>query len=336
MKTVTLIASLVPGRQLRLRGQMSWTKGRMGAFLVFTGVLALPAYAGEGLLPNRLVPPFTIVDSDYYLDGGTTSFKIVDARGETVLGGFDGRMCIIESGGPGEPSLNSCTPSHVYIGAGHPTSPGARLLPLWGEEERAVMKVLDAALGAELTDSERLLLLKTDSALKLPDEHAGRLWHLVRRVDRREREIDAIDRGLLAPTDCITGYLGVSIPIVVRSVAFVDSTTTYEVTLADSIRTEFVISLPADSLAASPPPSGMWFREERVYTFPSAEGPTVWRSRSIMLHAFGAMGDRCALTVLMVAVGSMNTEVPGATWRDELVATVRWRIRRTLETDSTR
>lgn len=282
--------------------------------------------------PFGLVPPLKIVRSDMYLDGGSVMFEIQDATGRRLVGGFDGRMCAIQSGRAGEPSLDPCTPGRLYIGAEHPTLAGARLLPLCGDEERAVIRLLDSALDTELAPSEREFLRKSKSVV------AGQvmLWYLVQRTASRQRFLACIDRGLLDCDDCLTGYLGVVNPIVIHAIDFVDSNATYVVTLADSSGTEFILSLPADSSHTNPSPSSMAFREEKAYTFPSDQGPTVWRSRSVMLNAFGSSGDRCALTVLMLTAQALDAEIAGADIADEMMAMVRWRARRTRETDSTR
>ena len=114
-------AMLSPGKRTpkRFRGL------RYGIGLILC-CAPLPACTSENppslSLRLDLKPPIRIVRAHYYADGGTLSMIAIDALGDTLCGGFDGRMQV--GWGPTHPQ-------HLFVGAPHPDLPGAVLLPLW-------------------------------------------------------------------------------------------------------------------------------------------------------------------------------------------------------------
>lgn len=86
--------------------------------------------------------PYHLVKWEHYLDGGTLGVTIKDSRGRQFQFAVDGRVQPI----PPE-SLRADTlrlpARHFYVGASHPTEKGAREVPILGNEERAILDLLD-------------------------------------------------------------------------------------------------------------------------------------------------------------------------------------------------
>ena len=122
---------------------------------------------------SDLIWPVQLAATHFYRDGGTVSFTLVGAGGETLKGGSDGRMQAGSS-----PRLYHC-----YVGGEYPSRPGARLVPLWGPEERdlAALKVT-APFRADSVSVDRLQGRQVRAALtdflhsrvkKIPEADAG-------------------------------------------------------------------------------------------------------------------------------------------------------------------
>jgi hypothetical protein len=143
-----------------------------------------------------LTEPIRLAWADIYLDGGTVSFILVGAQAETLRGGFDGRM----------QEVSSLFPRHCYIGDAHPSDSLARMLPLWGPDERALIRLLKTLLADSLSSNEISNLLSIGSAMRLPRGVNVGLWHLVRAVDGRQRLLKAIDKGFLTCPESTLTY----------------------------------------------------------------------------------------------------------------------------------
>lgn len=298
--------------------------------LMAAGVSVPCAGKADSHVPFDLVPPLQLEMTDIYLDGGTVFFRVKDSRDKSIIGGFDGRMC------GGDRDMTRCGPWHLFLGAEYPDKPGARLLPLWGEEERQVVQLLAMVVRARLQPDHLNFLLDVQSAMDLPDSISVGLWHLVGRTIRRERVLDAIDRGLPDCEDCMQRRVDTSTPCAVSSIAFVDSTANYEVTMRDPEGIRFVLCLPTDSLTADPAPTSMSYRGEKTYLYHTDAGPVANRPFIVVKHALGSLEDRCWLTTLMVSLPRCAREIRGAELIDPLMRMVRWRAKKTLETDSSR
>lgn len=290
-----------------------------GAFAI--GVLLVLAHtrAWSDPAPLGLVPPLKLTRVVYFKDGGTTMFEVTDSKGHTIVGGFDGRTRAVQTPSPPDSWVFDATPRHMYLDAEHPARPSARLLPLWGDEERAVVRMLVGVLDEEMPEW-RTRLLSVENISTLPDSRTMDLWRIAGRSAAREQMLDEIDRGQLASDDCLRSYLGIVYPIRLESVAWDDSAAAYTVSLTDFGETVFTITVPADSAGSEPRPSRM----RRRYEF---------------AHPFGSLGDRCALTALSLAVPSNAAErdrIEGVDLLDGLMETVRMRIRRIFETEATR
>jgi len=200
---------------------------------------------------------------------------------------------------------------HCYVGGMHPDEPWARALPLWGEEERALLRLIDEALSSQLTTEQRTRLQKKTYPLDDLDEHEVRLWHLLHAFDRRMRLNRCIDEGIPACPDCIASYIGAATPITLDAVSRSDSMTAYVASLRDANGKKFEIVLPADTIAA--------------FT------PSQLRSGSSFQLPFGSVPDRCALATLSLAKPHTALELYSA-----LIRIVRARIRSTMQSDARR
>jgi hypothetical protein len=260
-----------------------------------------------------------------FLDGGTVMFEIADRSGRRLVGGFDGRMCEVDS------DMNRCGRWHMFLDADHPTRAGARLLPLWGKEERALIQLLRSILDEQLSRPDQEHVARITGKNELPDSVSIEHWHLVRDVVGRERLLEAIDRGLPACDDCMGSHLGNEQPFAVGSITRNDSTDCYEVMLRDHRGGGFVLALPADTTSTRLPSSMFWSTN---YAYASDEGPTKWFPHTVLRSAIGASGDRCLLTTIMLVLPSTPADTPGATLKDAVAATTRWRIRKTFEADA--
>jgi hypothetical protein len=287
---------------------------------------------GAAELVLDLVPPMRIASADRFADGGTLKFEIADTLGHTLVGCFDGRMVAIESARPGL----------LYLNAEYPTRPNARALPLGGEEERAVVRLLAGLLDVELGRDWRQhadnpptrrppqekaeqgdIMRGSPSGLTEPDPRMWSLWELAMMVDWRERLLESFDRGYLWFDDCLNSYVGKLYPITLQSIALDDERARFDVLFHDTSGGQVTLSLPWDSVGTDLPPS-------LLHGPLNAEFP------------FASTGDRYVLTILKQACqpGDSPLVKVGETAVDParlsaLAATVQARIRRTLETDAT-
>src|SRR4029450_1278798 len=120
-----------------------------------------------------LTPPVRLLTTSSYEDGGTLSFVLADARGQTLQGGLDGRILLRDA---------TC-PWHWFVGADHPTMSGARLLPLWGAEEHALVHLLNAVISDMASPEEVQAVLRAKSGSEAPSKfQEGGVWYFIRTV----------------------------------------------------------------------------------------------------------------------------------------------------------
>jgi hypothetical protein len=249
--------------------------------------------------PLNLTPPLHVIEYGMFSDGGTVPFEIVDSRGISVVGCFDGRM------GP----VDTITPAHCYIGAQHPTQPGARALPLWSKEERLLIRLLDAALDNDLgPERRRSLAAVKNPGSEINGERDRGLCYILHALEYRKGLLRAVDSGLPECRDCMTEWVGSKGPVRVASIK--RSSDDYDVAMRDSTGNTFSVSLPADTTNVG----SSKFHDPMVVQFP-----------------LGSLGDRCILTTIVTA-----TPPADRTLYDALLATVHARIRRTFATDGNR
>jgi hypothetical protein len=196
------------------------------------GPMARPdVAASRGSAELQGTPPFRVVRAMFYLDGGTTSAEIVDAAGRKVLVGFDGRS----QGG-------RAYPWHCFVGAAHPSEPGARVLPLWGAQERAMVRLVNAAIGRTLNARQKRLLLAASNAAPLPRELAPGIEELVRMAEARRRTLEALDRGELTSLDAALSRFEARRPLRVNAMSR-GSDGVVNLSVADGKGSKFVVAL---------------------------------------------------------------------------------------------
>jgi hypothetical protein len=258
-----------------------------------------------------LVPPIHIVKSDSYLDGGTIMVVLADDHGDTLHGGFDGRM---------HPGLDSY-PWHCFMGGDYPTvngtrepNPGTRLLPLWGREERALVWQIGMGLENELSASERESLRVRQSPTGLvPWPRQREMWELLRAYDQREATLDALDRGAIESDAVTLAFFNLRSPLSISKVT--RSEDSLNVIVRANGGVEWQIVLPSDSSRAIRGPSG--YRHGVVVNFP-----------------IGTTYDRCMIALVEMALRSDAEQ--GNSTHLELERLLAIRKRRILADDANR
>jgi hypothetical protein len=127
------------------------------------------------------------------LDGGTSSFVLIDARGTTLRGGFDSRIRFDDADCPGK----------CYVGVNHPSESGVRFLPLWSSEERELIHLLETAIKDTATAGGTRVAPSNQENSGMVD-----LGSLVSRVEGRRQMYEAFDQGLLIPRESIRLFSG--------------------------------------------------------------------------------------------------------------------------------
>jgi|GEM_PF-3494237 len=289
-------------------------------WMTLVPLFIITMFPGLGLAGEEvsLTPPIHLAQASYYEDGGTVAFVLVGARGDTLRGGFDGRM---------QEGLSSY-PQHCYVGNVYPTRRGARLLPLWGSEERALVGMLTAAVRDTLSSDEIDRLLSTRSALELPSDIGVELWHLVLAVERRRHKLEAIDRGLLASPAAVLQYFGVVRPLHADSLGIDAASRRFAMRIRDASGKTLRVSFPASPAS--------------VMSASSVSGP----GYSGLRFEAGGVEDRLLMTLMAMALeggpegGRTPRSVASAPQyqrdRDSLLAVLRMRTARILEADAGR
>ena len=277
-----------------------------------------------------LTHPVHLAGTDYYTDGGTVAFVLVGAQHDTLRGGFDGRMQTTAIGSPadGRVRFASTSPRHCYVGSKYPSEPHARLLPLWGSEERALIQLLTSVLGRKLSSDQTRRLISTTSARDLPRGVSIDLWQLVRAVDGRRQMQEALDQSLLATFEAALRDFGVVPPLGADSLVVDPASRRFLFQIHDARGKRLRVTFPAfpDSLLS---PS-------------SASTP----GRPIRWCEAGGWDDRSLVTLISKALDSepdsgpstQSAPAPTQHQRDlfALRAQVRLRVARTLEADAKR
>ena len=220
-----------------------------------------------------LTPPVRLLKTSSYVDGGTLCFVLADARGQTLQGGLDGRILLSDA---------TC-PWQWFVGADHPTKPGARLLPLWGSEEHELVHLLVSVISDTASPGEVQAVLRAKSGSEAPSKFQdGGLWYFIRTVEGRRLTLEAVDHGLLAGTHAPQLFQGADTARV-ESVVRDRAANRYVVTFRDAEAKAVRIGYPAspDSVMNS-----AWF-----------SGPGYERS-----YAAGTWTDRIMLTKVKSAL----------------------------------
>jgi len=252
-----------------------------------------------------LTPPVRLARVDFYLDGGTVGFVVVGAQAETLRGGFDGRMVgyPIRTDDRGRLVGPISTPHrhHCYVGSEYPTGPGTRLLPLWGGEERALVRLLTQVIEDTLSTDQVQQLLGTSSAMDLPHDISVDLWHFVCAVDFRRQTHDALDHGLLCSPRVALHYFGMVPPVRADSIGLDPVSGRFVIRIRDAQASTRRVSFPA-----SP---------DSIMSSSSTSWPVHWRTEETLV---GDTQDRMLLTLIAVAIGDDADSLAALQSRDYL------------------
>ena len=88
-----------------------------------------------------LKAPFKVIFADTYQDGGTSTFKVTDAKMRTIEFGVDGRAVGVRVKEDGEFVQEENTNGQLFLGGPHPTQ-GGQILPKNGKKEIALRILL--------------------------------------------------------------------------------------------------------------------------------------------------------------------------------------------------
>lgn len=194
-----------------------------------------------------------ILHTGFFLDGGTTCFRLADEQGDTLEGCFDGRTQVITAG----------YPSELYIGSLHASRATARRLPLGGQEERRLVELLSQTLRDSLGSQLDSLLKEEhppehDSSRPTPrgEVERARAWQrfmedyarwtlgcVARWTEGRRHFLESLDRGQLAPTKETLEWFGLRPPITLVGMR-PDSAGCTAVSLSDSASKQTTVGIP--------------------------------------------------------------------------------------------
>ena len=272
---------------------------------------SLPDVAVDAALFG-LTCPLRLASAACYSDGGTVGFAIVGAAADTLRGGFDGRM---------RQAGSYCSP-HCYVGGDYPTTPEVRPLPLWGLEERALIRLLTTVLGDTLSADQIQTLLSTSSALRLPTGVSVELWHLTGAVEVRRKTQEAIDQGLLMSREATLGYFRVATPLRTDGLVWDHTGKRFALGVRDSLGKSYQVSFPAtpDSILGCSSVS--------------------WSGGHILWLRAGSWEDRALVTLVLLALGRDDaqagepTKIANQVDRKALLDLLRSRTAKVLEIDA--
>lgn len=139
-------------------------KKKQLAFLLLIGLLTISVLLPHSLVASesykavsivlqgkiiQLYPPFEIIKTMMYRDGGTIAIVIEDGKGNALPFCLDGRIK--------RPSKIR----HLYIEATHPSNAGAQQVPAGSDTEKFILKILKSAAIDESTPHIRQELVAT-------------------------------------------------------------------------------------------------------------------------------------------------------------------------------
>jgi len=283
--------------------------------------------AGPGAIASSfgLTPPVRIGFCEEHPQDGTLGVTLVDRSGKEFSCGLEvGRTAAL--GGPGQPAS---WPRHVFVGATGPTLPAARLLPLWGTEERALIQLLTVAIADSISDAQNDLLLKGARSGILSDPGGFGLLRLIGSVERRRRMLAAISEGETAPVGDALAYFGLSGAPTVKRIELDRSNRLRSVTVVDAKGQELTASTRA--------PDGQAREDAWLVHLARLQGP--------LYIPLGAYEERYLLTVLATAIRSSEgppsglesrrggESAPGDSALKAAIKTIQYRKQRIRERD---
>ena len=218
------------------------------------------------------------------MDGGTAAGDLVGPRGRRQAFCFDGRECEEST-----LALTTCrAPDHVFVGAHHPTLPGARSLPLWGSEERQLVKELVLSLEnpIRVTDPRTLRIRSLDKRSKPKPRLAepNEAEAVIQRIRDRYATHAAIDSGRLASMEVTLRYFDQRPPLRLQQVRHDSTAGWFEVVIVDSASRAYTFRLLTDHR--------------------SSVGSQVLFPRRPLLSGNGTSWDRATLTLVQAALES--------------------------------
>ena len=207
----------------------------MIALDVLVGLLLLAFSAGQEpaatpSVPSKPARPLHIMTVGKYLDGGTESFEVRDSKGVTIAGGCDGRM-------------STAMPKQWFAGAQHPEQ-GARLLPLWGAEERALVQLALAAFEDALAESTRAHLagIPRGGALGTVPESLLREWTLYHMAHDRWLLEQAVDSGRVEAVEHVAAWIQATPPFSLREIEVSEPADSIRVLVGDAADMKLEVS----------------------------------------------------------------------------------------------
>lgn len=152
-------------------GMIGMTRRRVIAVLVAVAGIAAACL----LFPSRgskeysaalamlsLRAPVTLENVVKYDDGGTVEIALSDSRSSRL------QVCL-------DFQIDSKTPGHIYIGARHPTDPGARHVEPNSDTEKAILLVLQTWLDGQFSAAQQRTIYDRHSIIGLPENEVQAL-----------------------------------------------------------------------------------------------------------------------------------------------------------------
>lgn len=102
----------------------------------------------------KLMKPIEIKYAGMFQDGGTLTITLKDKEGQTFPFCLDGRLRVLSIWEVG----TKPKPRHIFVGAGYPDSPQARKIPINGQEEKALVKILQDWINENISNDEQKIL----------------------------------------------------------------------------------------------------------------------------------------------------------------------------------
>jgi hypothetical protein len=228
-----------------------------------------------------LAAPVRIQFCEEYPEDGTLGVQLVDRRGKQFLCGLDGGHCAsVEAR-----KQSASWPRRVFVGATYPTRAGARLLPLWGTEEKALIHLLTVAVADSISDAQNDLLLRGAHSGILSDPGSFGFLRLIGSLERRRRMLAAISQGEVAPTADALAYFGLSGPVAIRHIELDPAGRLSSVAVADTAGLTVVASAGGTGAKTG---VGSWLVD-------------LGQGRSRLYVPLGGYEERYLLTVLSAA-----------------------------------
>jgi len=107
--------------------------------------------------------PFEIIEITFYSDGGTTGVISKDANNKDFVFCLDGRIQINEIG-------KKIEPYHIYLKVGYPTDSNSQKISIAGEEEKALLNILQDWINKQVSKEEQIRLADVRTVVGLSEK----------------------------------------------------------------------------------------------------------------------------------------------------------------------